>query len=161
VVGGANLAQSKAAFTLGFVQRDVIVQTYPRTQTADQFVRAMLATIKQNSGVDLGSLRGSLTALYDGTDQGREAILSQLADNQSLIDAEYNRSFVLTEYFGYLRRDPDPGGFDFWLGQGKRLPAARCEDPARDGLLVYYINGIPAEIQLGYDAYKLRMSTMK
>jgi hypothetical protein len=22
---------------------------------------------------------------------------------------------VLTEYFGYLRRNPDQGGYDFWL----------------------------------------------
>ena len=29
---------------------------------------------------------------------------------------EYNRSFVLMQYFGYLRRDPDQGGYDFWLG---------------------------------------------
>jgi hypothetical protein len=21
------------------------------------------------------------------------------------------------EYFGYLQRDPDPGGYDFWLGK--------------------------------------------
>ena len=29
--------------------------------------------------------------------------------------AVYNQAFVLTEYFGYLRRDPDPAGYDFWL----------------------------------------------
>jgi hypothetical protein len=23
--------------------------------------------------------------------------------------------FVMMEYFGYLRRDPDPNGFQFWL----------------------------------------------
>ena len=28
---------------------------------------------------------------------------------------EFNPSFVLMEYFGYLRRDPDPDGYDFWL----------------------------------------------
>ncbi len=25
------------------------------------------------------------------------------------------RPYVLAEYFGYLRRDPDPGGYQFWL----------------------------------------------
>jgi hypothetical protein len=24
-------------------------------------------------------------------------------------------AFVLAEYFGYLRRDPDQGGYQFWL----------------------------------------------
>jgi hypothetical protein len=39
-----------------------------------------------------------------------------------IIDREYNASFVLTEYFGYLRRDPEPEGYDFWLGQVDRFP---------------------------------------
>ena len=35
--------------------------------------------------------------------------------------AEFNRAFVLMQYFGYLRRDPDAAldtdhtGYDFWL----------------------------------------------
>ena len=29
--------------------------------------------------------------------------------------AEYNSAFVLMEYFGYLKRDPDQAGYDFWL----------------------------------------------
>jgi hypothetical protein len=39
-----------------------------------------------------------------------------------LIDAEYNRSFVVTQYFGYLRRNPDIGGFLFWLGVVNSAP---------------------------------------
>jgi parallel beta-helix repeat protein len=122
VVGGANLEQSKAAFAFTFVQRESFQQAYPNTQTADQFVAALLGTIKQNSGVDLTARRASLVALYDGTDHGRAAIIRQLADNQSLIDAEYNPSFVLMQYFGYLRRDPDAAGFNFWLGQVNSAP---------------------------------------
>jgi hypothetical protein len=38
-------------------------------------------------------------------------------NNRSFIDAEYNRSFVLGEYCGYLRRNPDIAGFVFWLNQ--------------------------------------------
>jgi hypothetical protein len=38
-----------------------------------------------------------------------------LAENQAFKDAEYNKAFVLMQYFGYLRRDPDQGGYDFWL----------------------------------------------
>jgi len=39
-----------------------------------------------------------------------------------LTDAEYNRSFVATQYFGYLRRDADLGGINFWLGQVNGAP---------------------------------------
>jgi hypothetical protein len=82
----------------------------------------LLNRIKNNSGVDLSSQQDALAALYDGTDNGRAAILRQVADNPAFIDAEYRRSFVLMEYFGYLRRDPDTEGFNFWLGQVNRFP---------------------------------------
>ncbi|MCA1557359.1 MAG: DUF4214 domain-containing protein, partial [Acidobacteria bacterium] len=29
----------------------------------------------------------------------------------------YDRARIVMQYFGYLRRDPEPGGFDFWSGQ--------------------------------------------
>jgi hypothetical protein len=117
VVAGAGLDRSKTAFALNFVQRASFVQEYPLTQTADQFVNTMLTVVKNYCGVDLSSQRSALLALYDGTDNGRAAILRQVVDSPALLDAEYNQSFVLMEYFGYLRRDPDAGGFDFWLAQ--------------------------------------------
>jgi hypothetical protein len=42
-------------------------------------------------------------------------------DNAAFFAAEFNRAFVLSQYFGYLRRDPnatpdsDFAGFNFWL----------------------------------------------
>ena len=36
-------------------------------------------------------------------------------NNHAFVNAEYNRSFVLTQYFGFLRRNPDQAGYDFWL----------------------------------------------
>jgi parallel beta-helix repeat protein len=122
VVGGANLEQSKLAYALAFVQRDAFRAAYPDSQTAEQFVDALLITIKQHSSVDLSSQRDSLVTQYDGADNGRAAIIRQLADNRSLVDAEYNASFVLTQYFGYLRRDPEAGGFNFWLGTMNSAP---------------------------------------
>jgi hypothetical protein len=31
------------------------------------------------------------------------------------MNAEYNRAFVLAQYFEYLRREPDTNGYNFWL----------------------------------------------
>ena len=42
-------------------------------------------------------------------------MLRNLTENAALSAAIYNPSFVLMEYFGYLRRNPDPPGYDFWL----------------------------------------------
>jgi hypothetical protein len=127
VVGGAGLDQSKTAFALNFVQRSAFLQAYPRSQTADQFVDQMLALILHNSMVDLRPMRTNLISLYDGTDNGRAVLLEQVVDNQAFVDAEYNASFVLNEYFSYLRRDPDLGGYEFWLGQVNRFPLRDVE----------------------------------
>jgi len=122
VISGNGLDQSKNSLALTFVQRDEFKSKYPRSLQADGFVDALLGTIKQNSNVDLSSQRGALLGLYDGTDNGRAAILRQVSETQAFLDAEYNKSFVLMEYFGYLRRDPEQGGFNFWLGQLNQFP---------------------------------------
>jgi hypothetical protein len=83
--------------------------------TAQEFTDALLAAIYQNSNVDLSARRDSLLALYDGGKAGRAAIVRQVADDPAFVQAEYNPAFVLMQYFGYLRRDADQGGYDFWL----------------------------------------------
>jgi hypothetical protein len=122
VVSGPGLDGSKTAYAQNFVGRSAFLALYPRSYNADQFVDNLLSSINTHSGVNLASQRSSLISLYDGTDNGRAAILRQIADSQGFIDAEYNQSFVLMEYFGYMRRDPDQGGYDFWLGQVNKFP---------------------------------------
>jgi hypothetical protein len=41
--------------------------------------------------------------------------LLELIESQSFKEREYNAAFVLMQYFGYLRRDPDQHGYEFWL----------------------------------------------
>ena len=51
----------------------------------------------------------------------RARVLRDVADNPTFIQQEFNRAFVLMDYFGYLRRNPndypdsDHSGYDFWL----------------------------------------------
>jgi hypothetical protein len=80
-------------------------------------------------GVNLGTQRQALIDLF--TSGGRAAVLYRLADdnaqgnpidNRAFIDGEYNRAFVVTQYFGYLRRNPDIAGFIFWLNQVNGAP---------------------------------------
>ncbi len=42
-------------------------------------------------------------------------MLRKVGDNALFAQQQTNPAFVLMEYFGYLRRDPDPGGQAFWL----------------------------------------------
>jgi hypothetical protein len=45
----------------------------------------------------------------------RAQVLRSLIANPEFTAKEYNATFVLMEYFAYLRRDPDEGGYAFWL----------------------------------------------
>ena len=47
--------------------------------------------------------------------ESRALAVRELADNASFSSAVYNQSFVLMQYFGYLRRSPDAAGYNFWL----------------------------------------------
>jgi hypothetical protein len=124
VVGGSNLAQSQSDLANLFVQRSEFVARYPANLDGPGFIDAILMNIKNDLGVDLISQRPALINLFNTG--GRAAVMYRLADdnaqtnplnNRPLIDAEYNRAFVATQYFGYLRRDADIEGFLFWLGQ--------------------------------------------
>ena len=48
-------------------------------------------------------------------------MLRQVAENELLRQREFNRAFVLMQYFGYMRRNPDDPqdtdfqGWKFWL----------------------------------------------
>ena len=57
-----------------------------------------------------------LSALNDGTITRAQA-LRLIAESDFLKQNEFNRAFVLMEYFGYLRRDPDTAGYNFWLNK--------------------------------------------
>jgi Legume lectin domain/Carboxypeptidase regulatory-like domain/Domain of unknown function (DUF4214) len=118
VVGGSTLMAQKAAFADSFVNRTEFVQKYQGETTAESFVDALLQNVQQSSQLDLGAQRTGLINQYNagGTlAQSRSLVLRSLADNAALKQKEYNAAFVLTEYFGYLRRNPEPEGYDFWL----------------------------------------------
>ena len=47
----------------------------------------------------------------------RAGLLKQIAEDSRFINAKRNEMFVMMEYFGYLRRDPDADGYVFWLNK--------------------------------------------
>ncbi len=118
VVAGANLDAAKQAFAESFVSRAEFASKYQANSTGESFVEALLTTVSQASGVDLRSQRAALLNRYNtgsNLNQSRSLVLRWLMDNSDFRRAEYNSAFVLTEYFSYLRRDPDQGGYAFWV----------------------------------------------
>jgi hypothetical protein len=114
VAPGANAEASKQALAENWVARPDFLSKYPARLSGERFVEALLENVRQVTGVDLTDERESLIADYHAN-QSRARIVGLMAGNPRLAAAEYNRAFVLTEYFAYLRRDPDKGGYDFWL----------------------------------------------
>ncbi|HKG11792.1 MAG TPA: S8 family serine peptidase [Pyrinomonadaceae bacterium] len=118
----AQLEANKQAFALGFVSRPRFTAAFPPAMTPAQFVDKL----RQNTGAALtpaetAALAAQLTA--DNTQSGRAAVLRAVAEDGDLRQAERNRAFVLMQYYGYLRRNPNDApeptlnfaGWKFWL----------------------------------------------
>ena len=44
-------------------------------------------------------------------------MLRKITEKSAFRAAEFNSMFVLMEYYGFLRRNPDTAGFNFWLNK--------------------------------------------
>ncbi len=110
----ATLESNKQAFFAEFVQRKSFTDVFPDSWTAAQFVDKLNA----NAGNPLSSVERDQLVNSGMT---RAQMLRVVAETQNLVSAESNRAFVLMQYFGYLRRNPndapdsDYSGYDFWL----------------------------------------------
>ena len=117
-VSGGNTEADQLALSEQFVARAEFVQRYQGQPTAETFVAALLDTVWQAAGVDLSSERENLLAKYGSRtemNQSRALVLASVANNAAFRQGAYNRAFVLMEYFGYLGRNPDPAGYEYWL----------------------------------------------
>ena len=73
--------------------------------------------IRGNFPAGLQTFRDSLVNGLNAATETRATVLRKIAESQQFLDLEFNRIFVTMEYFGYLRRDPDTSGFNFWLNK--------------------------------------------
>jgi len=119
------LENNKQAYALEFVQTARFIAALPTSMTPAQFVDKL----NTNAGGVLSvSERQSVINLFGNSVNtsnvsARAQALRQVAEDADLFNAEANRAFVLTQYIGYLRRNPndapdsDYTGYDFWLGK--------------------------------------------
>jgi hypothetical protein len=122
VVGQGNwqqiLENNKQAFATEFVQRTRFTTVFPSSLTPAQFVD----TLNNHAENPLSPAeRDQLVSDLTGGVKTRAQVLRAVAEDADLFNAESSRAFVLMQYFGYLRRNPndpqdtDYTGFDFWL----------------------------------------------
>ena len=118
LVAGPDLPATTLALAERFVLRAPFRATYPSAFSAAQYVNKLFDTAGLTGTQFDAARQAEITAMQT---QGR--VLLNVANNSVLQQREYNPSFVLMQYFGYLRRDPDQAGYDFWLGILNQQPA--------------------------------------
>jgi photosystem II stability/assembly factor-like uncharacterized protein len=112
-----QLENNKVTFIASFVQRQRFTNALGTTTNA-QYVD----TLNANAGNPLSQAeRDQLVADLNSSAKTRSQVLRAIAEHANLAAAESNRAFVLMQFFGYLRRNPDDPqdhdhtGYDFWL----------------------------------------------
>ena len=106
-----TLRRNKQTFVAGWVERAPFRAAYDHL-TNDRFV----AELTSHTGVSFS--QSERDALVSGLGNGtlsRADVLLRIVENESFVSAKRNEAFVMMEYFGYLRRDPDASGYQFWL----------------------------------------------
>ncbi len=123
----AVLDNNKNAYASEFVAlaRFTAAGAFPTTMTPTQFVTKLntnagnvLTPAQQTTFINLfgGAADTSNTAV-------RAQVLRQVAENPTLATNEFSRAFILMQYMGYLRRNPndapdaDYTGYDFWVNK--------------------------------------------
>ncbi len=116
-----QLENNKSAYALEFVSRQRFLNAFPPSMTADQFV----SKLDLNAGGVLSASEKlqlvNLLFAAPADNTKRAVVLQAIAEDVDLRNAELNRAFVLMQYYGYLRRNPDDPqdvdftGWRFWL----------------------------------------------
>jgi len=114
-----KLADNQQRFALKWVSRPVFKATYDGLSNT-----AFVNTLYANAGiVPTQAELAALVAKLDNASETRAGVLLQIAANPAFRQQEQNPGFVMMEYFGYLRRDPnaapdsDLSGYLFWLNK--------------------------------------------
>jgi hypothetical protein len=117
------LENNKVAYTLQFVQHSHFSTSYSALLTPAQFVdqlfaRAGVTPTAAERNAAINEFGGAATS---ADNPARARALRLVAENPTLKVNEKNKAFVLMQFFGYLRRNPndpqdtDYTGYDFWL----------------------------------------------
>jgi hypothetical protein len=120
-----QLENNKQAYALEFVQTARFIAAFPTSMTPAQFVDKLntnagnvLSASERTTAINLFGNAANTTNV-----NARAQALRQVAEDADLQTAEFNRAFVLSQFIGYLRRNPndapdsDYTGYDFWLGK--------------------------------------------
>jgi hypothetical protein len=98
-----QLEASKVAFVNDFMNRPEFKQKYDALTTPTAYVDGLL----QTAGLTNHPSRNAWIDLLTQGKKTRAEVLREMMDSAEVYNKFYNTAFVVMQYFGYLRRDPD------------------------------------------------------
>ena len=119
------LENNKQFYANAFVQRSQFTSVYQASLSPAAFVDALFrnAGVTPTSADRTAAINEFGGASTTGDLAARARALRRVAENSTFTLQEFNRAFVLMQYFGYLRRNPSDApdgnfdGFNFWLNK--------------------------------------------
>jgi hypothetical protein len=117
------LENNKQTLIAEFVQRSRFTTAFLTSMTPAQFVDKLFLNAGMTpSATDRTTAINEFSGAGDTSNMvARSKAVRDVAENATLTTNEFNRAFVLMQYYGYLRRNPndaqdtDYTGYDFWL----------------------------------------------
>jgi len=111
-----QLEKNQVSLLVDWMNSKEFKQSYDGKSNAE-FVDALL----ENSGAGLNAnQRNALVENLDAQNHSRQTALLRIVEDKNFYAREYRNAYVLTHFFGYLRRNPDDApdfdlkGFNFW-----------------------------------------------
>src|SRR5256885_10588463 len=105
----AQLEANKVAFVQEFMTRTEYVNKYGSLSNA-----AFVDTLIQTAGLQSHPLRDAWIGLLNSNGATRAEVLRAFTESLEVYNKFYNQAFVVMQYFGYLRRDPD-ASYTTWI----------------------------------------------
>ncbi len=107
-----KLAENRAAFLRNWAERADFKERF-NGFTDHWFVQVLF----ENMGVTPSAAEREALLADMRAGLSRADVLARIVENEQFKQKEAAPAFVLMQYFGYLRRDPDQGGFNHWLSK--------------------------------------------
>jgi glycosidase len=114
ILVGAEFESSRQTFADNWTQRPAFLAEYPASFTPAEFVNKLFDKAGLTGSAFDPQRQAQIQAMQTNC-KTRAQVLRDVVEIPQFKQREFNPSFVLMQYFGYLRRDPDQGGYDFWL----------------------------------------------
>jgi lysophospholipase L1-like esterase len=123
-ISGATAEETearRAGFVNAWADRQDFRARYPASLTDAEFVDRLI----QTAGVAPAgaATRDTLVSELQQRTRTRAEVAREFVENPAVDAKFYNPAFVAMQYFGYLRRTPEPSGYTAWLNYLNANPA--------------------------------------